>query len=163
MDHHERILTKFVDIVGEIIASLAKTIDEVDWDQGSGSTGTTFITEVIKNTSTMHKVLSAQLPPEQVQEIFSRIFELLNRQVPEYFANVKPTTPAGEQRVLDDVMFLSESLERLRGVKAANLEAHFRGRFRLPRCGAVEAKSSLSCLLYLSAVLYYTALLNSKF
>ena len=131
MDHHERILTKFVDIVGEIIASLAKTIDEVDWDQGSGSTGTTFITEVIKNTSTMHKVLSAQLPPEQVQEIFSRIFELLNRQVPEYFANVRPTTPAGEQRVVDDIVFLSESLERLRGVKAANLdlETHFRGRF----------------------------------
>ena len=77
--------------------------------------------------------------------------------MPEYFANVKPTTPAGEQRVLDDVMFLSESLERLRGVKAANLEAHFRGRFRLPRCGAVEAESSLSCLLYLSAVLHYSA------
>ena len=52
--------------------------------------------------------------------------------MPEYFANVKPTTPAGEQRVLDDVMFLSESLERLRGVKAANPEAHFRSRFRLP-------------------------------
>ena len=66
--------------------------------------------------------------------------------MPEYFANVKPTTPAGEQRVLGDVMFLSESLERLRGVKAANLEAHFRGRFRLPRCGAVEAESSLSLL-----------------
>ena len=51
--------------------------------------------------------------------------------MPEYFANVKPTTPAGEQRVLGDVMFLSESLERLRGVKAANLdlETHFRGRF----------------------------------
>ena len=79
----------------------------------------------------MHKVLSAQLPPEQVQEIFSRIFELLNRQVPEYFANVRPTTPAGEQRVVDDIVFLSESLERLRGVKAANLdlETHFRGRF----------------------------------
>lgn len=132
MDHHECILTKFVDIVGEIIASLAKTVNDVDWDSpASSSTGTTFITEAIKNTSTMHKVLSAQLPPEQVQEIFSRIFELLNRQVPEYFANVKPTTPAGEQRVLDDVMFLSESLERLRGVKAANLdlETHFRGRF----------------------------------
>ena len=132
MDHHECILTKFVDIVGEIIASPAKTVNDVDWDSpASSSTGTTFITEAIKNTSTMHKVLSAQLPPEQVQEIFSRIFELLNRQVPEYFANVRPTTPAGEQRVVDDIVFLSESLERLRGVKAANLdlETHFRGRF----------------------------------
>ena len=79
----------------------------------------------------MHKVLSAQLPPEQVQEIFSRIFDLLNHKVPDYFASVDPSTPAGQQRVLDDIQYLSHSLDRLRGVSAANLklEDHFRARF----------------------------------
>jgi hypothetical protein len=44
---------------------------------------------------------------------------------------VKPTTPAGEQRVLDDIQYLGHSLERLRGVNAAvlNLEPVFRERF----------------------------------
>ena len=52
-------------------------------------------------------------------------------QVPEYFASVSPSTPAGQQRVLDDVQFLTHSLDRLRGVDAKNLtlEAHFRKRF----------------------------------
>ena len=98
---------------------------------GKGGGSSAFVGEAIRNISTMHRVLSAQLPPEQVQEIFTRIFELLNRKVPEYFAAVEPATPAGQQRVLDDVQFLGHSLERLRGVSAANLsiEGHFRKRF----------------------------------
>ena len=71
------------------------------------------------------------LTPEQVQEIFTRIYAVLNHKVPQYFAEVKPQTPAGEQRVVDDIQYLCNSLERLRGVSAANLnfEQHFRERF----------------------------------
>jgi len=163
VEHHERILSKFVSIVGEIVDSLSRSVGSTDWDRSgalttgaaassssstgvggggggggdalasasSGSSSCPFVTDAIKNVSTMHKVLSAQLPPEQVQEIFSRIFEQLNRKVPEYFASVDPATPAGQQRVLDDVQYLCHSLERLRGVNAKNLnlEAHFRKRF----------------------------------
>jgi hypothetical protein len=91
LEHHERILSKFVSIVAEIVHSLSKSVVAADWDrtttsssQGAqeGSQGSCpFVADVIKNTTTMHKVLSAQLPPEQVQEIFTRIFELLNRKV----------------------------------------------------------------------------------
>ena len=147
VEHHERILAKFVGIVGEIVDSLSRSIPTTDWDrtnaataEGASAAGGTassssgssaFVTDAIKNTATMHKVLSAQLPPEQVQEIFSRIFELLNRKVPEYFAGVEPATPAGQQRLVDDIQHLSHSLERLRGVnaQALNLGPHFRERF----------------------------------
>lgn len=100
IEHHERILSKFVSIVGEIVHSLSKSVTAADWDRtnvsetnGSNAaqevkdsvkqsaTSCPFVADVIKNTTTMHKVLSAQLPPEQVQEIFTRIFELLNRKV----------------------------------------------------------------------------------
>lgn len=131
LEHHERILSKFVSIVGEIVEALSNSISSTDWDRSGGASNCQFITDSIKNITTMHKVLSAQLPPEQVQEIFSRIFDLLNHKVPDYFASVDPSTPAGQQRVLDDIQYLSHSLDRLRGVSAANLklENHFRARF----------------------------------
>jgi len=131
LEHHERILSKFVSIVGEIVESLSNSIGSTDWDRSGGASNCQFIVDSIKNITTMHKVLSAQLPPEQVQEIFSRIFDLLNHKVPDYFASVDPSTPAGQQRVLDDIQYLSHSLDRLRGVSAANLklEDHFRARF----------------------------------
>jgi hypothetical protein len=89
LEHHERILSKFVSIVAEIVHSLSKSVVAADWDRTTSSQGAQegsqgscpFVADVIKNTTTMHKVLSAQLPPEQVQEIFTRIFELLNRKV----------------------------------------------------------------------------------
>ena len=123
--------SQFVSIVGEIVESLSNSIGSTDWDRSGGASNCQFIVDSIKNITTMHKVLSAQLPPEQVQEIFSRIFDLLNHKVPDYFASVDPSTPAGQQRVLDDIQYLSHSLDRLRGVSAANLklEDHFRARF----------------------------------
>lgn len=77
------------------------------------------------------QVLLGQLPTEQVQEIFSRIFELLNRKVVDHFADCSPATLAGQQRLVDDVQFLAHSLERLRGVSTAGLtlEQAFRRRF----------------------------------
>jgi len=160
-EHHERILAKFVSIVGEIVDSLSRSLPTTDWDRtmplsadntsgGAGGAGggegaaaaaasaaagtagaSQFVADTIKNAQTMHKVLSANLPPEQVQEIFSRIFELLNRKLPLYFETVSPATPAGQQRLVDDIQHLTHSLERLRGINAAvlNLEPHFRQRF----------------------------------
>ena len=144
-EHHERILAKFVSIVGEIVDSLSRSLPTTDWDRtmplsadassaagaGGAEGASQFVADTIKNAQTMHKVLSANLPPEQVQEIFSRIFELLNRKVPQYFETVSPATPAGQQRLVDDVQHLTHSLERLRGINAAvlNLEPHFRQRF----------------------------------
>jgi vacuolar protein sorting-associated protein 54 len=137
IEHHETILSKFVSIVTEVINFNSKSIAATDWDsshtngEAPATSSSNFVAETIKNTTTLHKVLSAQLPPEQVQEIFSRIFELFNQKIPEFFAEVSPRTPAGQQRLVDEITYLCHSMERLRGVSAANLdlEAHFHSRF----------------------------------
>ena len=66
----------------------------------------------------MHKVLQPQLPQEQLKEVYSRICELLNTKVPKHFEDVSPATPAGQQRVVDDVVHLATTLSRLRAVQA---------------------------------------------
>ena len=90
-----------------------------------------YITDVIKGVTTMHKVLQPQLPQEQLKEVYSRICELLNTKVPQHFEDVSPATPAGQQRVVDDVVHLATTLARLRAVQATQLtfEEHFRKRF----------------------------------
>ena len=73
---------------------------------------------MIKGVTTMHKVLQPQLPQEQLKEVYSRICELLNTKVPKHFEDVSPATPAGQQRVVDDVVHLATTLSRLRAVQA---------------------------------------------
>jgi hypothetical protein len=66
-EHHEKILAKFVSIIGELVAgSAASSLPETDWDS-MGSSSCRFIEDVIKGVSTMHKVLHHHLPPAQVQ------------------------------------------------------------------------------------------------
>lgn len=82
IEHHERILGKFVSIVGEIVDALAKSSPPVDWDKapvaapapaagaaapaGDNSGSCPFIAEVVKNTTTMHKVRYITVRPLKI-------------------------------------------------------------------------------------------------
>lgn len=68
MEHHEKILAKFVAIIGEVVANTAAStvLKETDWDN-MGTSSCRFVEDVIKGVSTMHKVLYQLLPGPQVQ------------------------------------------------------------------------------------------------
>jgi hypothetical protein len=48
-------------------------VQDTDWDN-LGSTSCRFIEDVIKGTSTMHRVLQQHLPPSQIQARFTMSF-----------------------------------------------------------------------------------------
>jgi len=95
-DHLEKVLTKFVTILGGIVEhGLAPLIVKTDFDQRSktvrdeqGDDGNAivgcspFFDGVISNTSKMHQVLSSLLPPEHLRDVFSRIFLYLDQKIP---------------------------------------------------------------------------------
>ena len=95
-DHLEKVLTKFVTILGGIVEhGLAPLIVKTDFDQRSktvrdeqGDDGSAvvscspFFDGVISNTSKMHQVLSSLLPPEHLRDVFSRIFLYLDQKIP---------------------------------------------------------------------------------
>jgi vacuolar protein sorting-associated protein 54 len=118
-EHQERILGKFVGIIGELVAqSAAKTgLRETDWD-AMGSAACRFVEEVIKGVSTMHKVLVGFLPAGHVQDVFGRVFDLLGFRLKDYLEEARPVTNAGRQRLVDEVSHLVTSLSMLRGVNA---------------------------------------------
>ena len=80
-----------------------------------------FSTQVARNLAALHGVLAKQLPVEQLQEVCTNIFELLNTKLPALYAAVKPATDAGRTRVVADLTFLVSAVSRLPGVDAANL------------------------------------------
>eukprot|EP00611_Tribonema_gayanum_P006690 TRINITY_DN1598_c0_g1_i3.p1 TRINITY_DN1598_c0_g1~~TRINITY_DN1598_c0_g1_i3.p1 ORF type:complete len:811 (+),score=207.55 TRINITY_DN1598_c0_g1_i3:43-2475(+) len=136
-EHHEKILAKFVSIIQELVDAACPVLREEDWDKvdaaGDSSGAVTddhtpshqsrFMGEVVRGVCAMHKVLQQQLPPEQLKDVFSRIFSLLNRKIPECFAQegVQPATAGGRQRILDDTSFMATALSTLWGVDGSNL------------------------------------------
>jgi len=130
LEHHEKILAKFVSIIEELVQASSASLEVLDWDT-MGSESCEFLVSVMKGTSTMHKVLHQQLPPSQLQEVFTRIFELLNQRIPDFFKDIEPSSQAGKQRIIDEVSHVVISLSKLKGIDSGNLtlDKEFRGRY----------------------------------
>ena len=74
-------------------------------------------------------ITDATLPLEQAQDVFSRVFALLQRKLPKHFESTTPATKAGRQRVLDEIGHLGNALALLRFLNSSelvkSLETHF--------------------------------------
>ena len=144
IDHHGRIVAKFVGIVGDFVDNSASRLRLVDWDsikQGqnhqntsssSSSTSTStsstsssceYFDEIQRNVTALHRVLLETLPAEQVQDVFSRIFALLNRRIPMHFEEIMPISSGGKQRILDEVAHLVVAFLRLKQIDQVAAEA----------------------------------------
>lgn len=142
-DHNEKILGKLVSIIGGIVEhSLASKIPQTNFDTVNGTSSsptddnfqcTPFIDSVVTNTKKMHQVLNVMLPPELLRDVFSRIFAYLDHKVPSLYkdyAAVKadpnspnkpkftmPNTDDGKQRMVNEVEYMTQTLNCLDGVQ----------------------------------------------
>lgn len=133
IDHHGLIIAKLVTIAGDSLDASSQRLRTVDWDRFQGQCE--YIEEVLRNISALHRVLLEALPPEQLKDIFTRIFMVIGRKVPQHFEelNVMPSTQTGRQRILDEIAQMVVTLGRLKQVESgpslAGLEDVFRRRY----------------------------------
>lgn len=136
IDHHGQIVAKFVAIVGDFVDASATRLRAVDWDHFQGLQ-CEYFEEVQRNVLALHRVLQATLPPEQIQDVFSRIFALLNRKIPSHFDEIMPATQTGRQRILDEITHLVTAFSRIKQIDASaltdSLEDTFRKRYMRER------------------------------
>ena len=119
LEHHGSVLAKFVDIVCDFVDASANKLPSTDWDAGNKET-VPYFDEIVKNLTALHRVLESNLPFEQVQDVFSRIFAALQRKMLAHFENVRPNSKAGKQRIVDEVSHLVVSLSRLKKIDTSN-------------------------------------------
>jgi vacuolar protein sorting-associated protein 54 len=148
-DHHGQIMSKFVNIVSDMIEATASStkLKTIDWDKGTISGGgggsgdggrgpvsssnqqqldmqqCEYFEEIQRNIITLHKVLINILPHEQITDIFTRICALLNRKLLSHFDDLaqQPITMTGKQRILDELQYFISSLSRLKAVDSTIL------------------------------------------
>jgi vacuolar protein sorting-associated protein 54 len=138
VDHNENVLNKFVTIIGGIVEHglaprIAKTnfdarARDLPFDTVANLSCCVFLEGVSTNTRKMHQVLNALLPPDHLQDVFSRIFAYLDQKVPALLiAATKPNsngpssfnfpeTVQGKRRLLLEVECMTENLNRMNGV-----------------------------------------------
>lgn len=128
IEHHGLIVSKFVSIVGDFVDASSIKLKQIDWDRFQGQCE--YFEEVQRNIIALHRVLLTILPPEQIMDVFSRIFALLCRKIPSHFDEVMPNTQTGKQRILDEVTHLITSFSRLKQIDCTQLTNSLEESFR---------------------------------
>ena len=132
-DHNEKVLNKFVTIIGGIVEhGLAPKIAGADFDARASSAPAgaqvsccVFLEGVAVNTKKMHQVLRSLLPPDHLRDVFSRIFAFVDTKVPALLISASekadfnfsfPSTEAGKKRLLAEMELMIGALNGLEGV-----------------------------------------------
>jgi vacuolar protein sorting-associated protein 54 len=134
-DHHDKVLNKFVNILGGIVDhNLTPIVAGTDFDSRCKPNSRDnlnveccpFLEGVITNTRKMHQVLVALLPLEDLMDVFSRIFSHLDSQVPKLFfsadsddktAFALPVTNEGKRQMILEVESMARTLNDLANVR----------------------------------------------
>jgi vacuolar protein sorting-associated protein 54 len=115
-NHINTISDTMAGLIGAELSQLGDLHVRIDWD-ARGTEGLEraqpYMIELTDKVAKLHAVLSNHLYPDDIAEVFERVFDLCNERVPELYAKVSPKTPAGKTRVRVDVFHLLSSLRRL--------------------------------------------------
>lgn len=162
VEHNEKVLNKFVTILGGIVENnLSKTVAGTDFDErgiepvSDPLTCCVFLEGVSTNTKRMHQVLSAFLSPDYLRDVFSRIFAYIDTKVPALLISASesdgqkfsfPSTDEGKKRLLLEVQTMIDTLNGLEGVLpwefTAVKELGRQMEYHLDSAGDVELTSS---------------------
>jgi vacuolar protein sorting-associated protein 54 len=137
LDHHGQILAKFVVILGDSVEGSREKLNNFDFDRVAAGAKCDYFEDVARNVATLHRVLLDALPPGEVNDVFSRIFQLLGRKCLAHFeqGEVMPLTATGRARILDEVHWLGAGFAQLKGGVVggeegiASIERGFRKRY----------------------------------
>ncbi|KAL2037802.1 hypothetical protein N7G274_009527 [Stereocaulon virgatum] len=122
-EHQAGINDKLIDIMGGRATTHVNVMKKVDWDAPSASQAASpYMETLVKETTTLHKVLSKHLPDMTVQMIMDPVFSSYREQWGKAFQDVDVKTVAGKERMLRDAELFKSRLSKLDG--AADIGDH---------------------------------------
>ena len=115
-EHQAGINDKLVDIMGGRAGTHVSAMKKLKWDViPDGLTINPYMETLVKETTTLHRVLSKHLPDLTVRTIMDPVFSSYREQWGKGFGEVEVKTVAGKQHMLRDVEFFRSRVGKLEG------------------------------------------------
>ncbi|KAJ9660627.1 hypothetical protein H2201_006885 [Coniosporium apollinis] len=121
-EHQSNIHEKLSDIMKGRAAAHISTMRKVDFDSGADVQVSPHMETLVKETSTLHRVMSKHLPETSVRMIMTSVFASYREQWSKAFQEVEVRMAAGKARLLRDAEFFDARLGKVEG--AGNIGAH---------------------------------------
>ncbi|KEP54455.1 putative vacuolar sorting protein VPS45 [Rhizoctonia solani 123E] len=116
-EHQNEIYTKLISIMGDRLAVHCKSLQEIDWTIPNFKPPPNIYMEVlVKETATLHKVLTRYLSAHASELIMSQVFAAINHRLSEEYGKIELPSQDAKDRLLEDARYLHGRLSALPGV-----------------------------------------------
>ncbi|KAF8809089.1 Vps54-domain-containing protein [Phlegmacium glaucopus] len=120
-EHQNEIHSKLVAIMGDRLSSHIKALKAVDWTVPKPGGGVNEYMEIlVKETATLHKVLSRYLAPSVVEYVMSQVFAAINHRLSEEYGAIDLPDQEAKARLLGDAKYLQQKFSALKNVGTSN-------------------------------------------
>ncbi|KAL4067713.1 Vps54-like protein-domain-containing protein [Scleroderma citrinum] len=118
-EHQNEIHSKLIAIMGDRITAHIKSLQAVNWEAPKqGGAVNDYMELLVKETVTLHKVLSRYLSAPTVEYVMSQVFAAINHRLSEEYTNIEMQSQEAKDRMLEDARFLHQKLSVLKNVNA---------------------------------------------
>ncbi|KAF8163542.1 hypothetical protein B0H34DRAFT_652127, partial [Crassisporium funariophilum] len=118
-EHQNEIHSKLVAIMGDRLNAHIKSLKSVDWSVPKPDGGVNEYMEIlVKETVTLHKVLSRYLAPAIVEYVMTQVFAAINHRLSEEYTAIELPHPEAKARLVADAKYLHQKLVLLKNVGA---------------------------------------------
>ncbi|KAI0034492.1 Vps54-like protein-domain-containing protein, partial [Vararia minispora EC-137] len=125
-EHQNEIHAKLIAIMGDRLATHIKVLQGIDWSRLPPSDGAhDYMKLLVKETVTLHKVLSRYLSSTVVEYVMSQVFAAINHRLSEEFTKIELPSHEAKEALMADARYLKENFSALKsagGVPTGMLE-----------------------------------------
>ncbi|KAF7338068.1 Vps54 domain-containing protein [Mycena venus] len=141
-EHQNEIHAKLIAIMGDRLSTHIRTFQTVDWSVPREGVNA-YMSVLVRETVTLHKVLSRHLSVAVVEDVMTQVFAAINHRLSEEYAKMVLPSEEARKGLLADARFLHQKLSELKNVRAPSgmLEVVI-AELRIP--GAVSPSASVT-------------------
>ncbi|RFU73528.1 hypothetical protein TARUN_8713 [Trichoderma arundinaceum] len=114
-EHQDNIHQKLIEIMGGRAANHAKSIRGINWDADTTEGPHAYIEMLVKETTTLHRVLTKHLPETSIQVIMVPVFASYKSQLGDALRQATVLSQAGHRRMIQDVDVFTSKLQKVDG------------------------------------------------
>ncbi|KAJ7632829.1 vacuolar protein sorting-associated protein 54 [Roridomyces roridus] len=114
-EHQNEIHTKLIAIMGDRLSTHIRTFQAVDWNAPREGVNA-YMAVLVRETVTLHKVLSRHLSVAVVEDVMAQVFAAINHRLSEEYAKLVLPSEEARKGLLADARFLHQKLSELKNV-----------------------------------------------
>lgn len=137
-EHQNEIHAKLVAIMGDRLAVHAESLQKLPWDQPAGDDPNSYMETLVKETSTLHKVLLRFLPGAALELVMMQVLSAINSRLAEEYSRIEVKTDIAKERMLIDARYMKAKFAELKGLERPAPGAELEDLIRMKRVSAPQ-------------------------